>query len=102
MLIGDAAHAIVPFHGQGMNCAFEDCRVLDALLQKDDATAFARFEAARREDCEAIAAMALENYGEMRDTVLDPRFQRQKAAVAAAGAALSGTLHAALRHGDVP
>ena len=79
LLVGDAAHAIVPFHGQGMNCAFEDCRILDELLQQDPARAFSRFDNARREDCLAIAQMALENYGEMRDTVRDPRFQQQKA-----------------------
>jgi kynurenine 3-monooxygenase len=79
LLVGDAAHAIVPFHGQGMNCAFEDCRILDAILARAPATAFAQFEAQRREDCEAIATMALENYGEMRDTVRDEKFQRQKA-----------------------
>ena len=79
LLIGDAAHAIVPFHGQGMNCAFEDSRILDELLQSDPDGAFARFEAMRREDCLAIAQMALENYGEMRDSVREPRFQRQKA-----------------------
>jgi kynurenine 3-monooxygenase len=79
LLIGDAAHAIVPFHGQGMNCAFEDCRVLEALLTDDAPHAFAKFESARREDCLAIAQMALENYGEMRDTVRSPLFQRQKA-----------------------
>jgi kynurenine 3-monooxygenase len=78
VLIGDAAHAIVPFHGQGMNCAFEDCRILDALLAESPGDAFARFEAARRADTEAIAQMALENYAEMRDAVLDPRFQQQK------------------------
>ncbi len=78
VLIGDAAHAIVPFHGQGMNCAFEDCRILDAMLADHPGDAFARFEAARRADTEAIAQMALENYGEMRDAVLDPRFQLQK------------------------
>ncbi|HYP78942.1 MAG TPA: FAD-dependent monooxygenase, partial [Steroidobacteraceae bacterium] len=79
LLIGDAAHAIVPFHGQGMNCAFEDCRLLDAMLQEDPGHAFGRFANERREDCLAIAQMALENYGEMRDTVRDPRFQQQKA-----------------------
>ncbi|MGC4028355.1 MAG: NAD(P)/FAD-dependent oxidoreductase [Steroidobacteraceae bacterium] len=79
VLIGDAAHAIVPFHGQGMNCAFEDCRILDSLLATDPGHAFSRFEAGRRADCEAIAAMALENYEEMRSAVLDPLFQRQKA-----------------------
>jgi kynurenine 3-monooxygenase len=79
LLIGDAAHAIVPFHGQGMNCAFEDCRILDELLASDAVIAFSRFESLRREDTLAIAQMALENYGEMRDAVRDPRFQRQKA-----------------------
>jgi kynurenine 3-monooxygenase len=79
LLIGDAAHAIVPFHGQGMNCAFEDCRILDELLAASPADAFTRFAHSRRDDCLAIAQMALENYGEMRDAVRDPHFQRQKA-----------------------
>ncbi|RYG82475.1 hypothetical protein EON77_07255, partial [bacterium] len=79
LLIGDAAHAIVPFHGQGMNCAFEDCRLLDALLDEAPRDAFARFSAARPRDTEAIAAMAIENYEEMRDGVRDPSFQLQKA-----------------------
>jgi kynurenine 3-monooxygenase len=79
LLIGDAAHAIVPFHGQGMNCAFEDCRILDELLVDSPGRAFTRFAQVRRADCLAIAQMALENYGEMRDAVRDPLFQRQKA-----------------------
>ncbi|HEY4126982.1 MAG TPA: NAD(P)/FAD-dependent oxidoreductase [Gammaproteobacteria bacterium] len=81
LLLGDAAHAIVPFHGQGMNCAFEDCLVLDQCLasQGDDwQTVFAEFERLRRPNAEAIAAMALENYVEMRDAVRDPKFQLQK------------------------
>jgi kynurenine 3-monooxygenase len=80
LLVGDAAHAIVPFHGQGMNCAFEDCRVLDDLLEDHPAwgEAFARFDALRREDTAAIARMAVENYTEMRDTVRDPLFALQK------------------------
>ena len=80
LLVGDAAHAIVPFHGQGMNCAFEDCRVLDDLLgaTPDWATRFQRFDALRREDTAAIARMAVENYTEMRDTVREPRFALQK------------------------
>jgi len=80
LLIGDAAHAIVPFHGQGMNCAFEDCRVLDDLLtgSPDWETRFARFDALRREDTAAIARMAIENYTEMRDTVRNPSFALQK------------------------
>ena len=80
LLLGDAAHAIVPFHGQGMNAAFEDCRVLDELLERHDdwETLFAELERTRRPNTEAIAQMALENYVEMRDTVLDARFVRLK------------------------
>jgi kynurenine 3-monooxygenase len=81
LLLGDAAHAIVPFHGQGMNAAFEDCTVLDALLCRDPVwqTRFAEFERVRRPNTAAIAQMALENYIEMRDAVLDARFVRRKA-----------------------
>ncbi|HWM71054.1 MAG TPA: NAD(P)/FAD-dependent oxidoreductase [Steroidobacteraceae bacterium] len=81
LLLGDAAHAIVPFHGQGMNAAFEDCVVLDSLLDRFDdwAALFAEFERVRRPNTEAIAQMALENYTEMRDTVLDAGFVRRKA-----------------------
>lgn len=81
LLIGDAAHAITPFHGQGMNCAFEDCRELDLLLQQhnDWGDAFAAFERTRRPNTDAIADMAIENYQEMRDTVRHPKFQLQKA-----------------------
>jgi len=81
LLLGDAAHAIVPFHGQGMNAAFEDCSVLDELLAGgggDWQTLFAAFERARRPDAEAIAQMALENYAEMRDAVLDAAFVRRR------------------------
>jgi kynurenine 3-monooxygenase len=80
LLLGDAAHAIVPFHGQGMNAAFEDCVALDALLDRHDdwQALFAEFERARRPNTEAIAQMALENYAEMRDAVLDARFVRLK------------------------
>lgn len=77
VLIGDAAHAIVPFHGQGMNAAFEDCVELDRLIGRhgtDWARVAEQFESRRRADCLAIAEMALENYAEMRDLVRDPRF----------------------------
>jgi kynurenine 3-monooxygenase len=81
VLLGDAAHAMVPFHGQGMNCAFEDVAALDGLLSEhaDRADAFAAFEAERRPNAEAIQAMALENYVEMRDSVDDPAWRRQRA-----------------------
>ena len=80
LLMGDAAHAIVPFHGQGMNAAFEDCAVLDELLTRhpDGQRLFGEFERSRRPNTAAIARMALENYTEMRDTVLDARFVRRR------------------------
>ena len=77
LLIGDAAHAIVPFHGQGMNCGFEDTVVLADLLAesgRDTADAFAEFQRIRQPNANAIAAMALENYIEMRDSVADPHY----------------------------
>ena len=82
LLLGDAAHAIVPFHGQGMNAAFEDCVVLDELIDKlgdDWAVVFERLEDRRIRNADAIADMALENYLEMRDTVRDPKFALRKA-----------------------
>jgi kynurenine 3-monooxygenase len=80
LLLGDAAHAIVPFHGQGMNAAFEDCAELDALLDRHEGWEglFADFEATRRPNAAAIAQMALENYVEMRDTVREAGFLRRK------------------------
>jgi kynurenine 3-monooxygenase len=76
VLLGDAAHAMVPFHGQGMNCAFEDCVALAEAMDRHAtlAAAFAAFEAERRPNAAAIQAMALENYIEMRDLVDDPDF----------------------------
>ncbi len=81
LLLGDAAHAIVPFHGQGMNCAFEDCAELDRLMDEHHSWAglFEAFEHARRPNTDAIAQMALENYVEMREAVLDPEYRRKKA-----------------------
>lgn len=81
LLLGDAAHAIVPFHGQGMNAAFEDCLVLDTLLDGHDSweALFSDFERSRLPNTAAIAQMALENYVEMRDSVRDPAYLRRKA-----------------------
>jgi kynurenine 3-monooxygenase len=80
VLLGDAAHAMVPFHGQGMNACFEDCYELNRLLEAtgDWAHSFNSFEALRKPNTDAIAAMALENYVEMRDTVRDPKFMLRK------------------------
>ncbi len=80
VLIGDAAHAMVPFHGQGMNCAFEDCVALADLLQTqpDFERAFAAFQAERQPNAAAIQQMAMENYIEMRDLVDDAEFLLQR------------------------
>ncbi len=77
VLLGDAAHAIVPFHGQGMNCGLEDAVELAGLLAPgggDGAGVFETFQQRRKPNADAIAAMALENYIEMRDSVADPRY----------------------------
>ncbi len=78
-LIGDAAHAIVPFHGQGMNCCFEDCLEFESCLDvgTDWESCFREFYARRKPNTEAIAVKALENYVEMRDEVSDAHFQLQ-------------------------
>lgn len=80
VLLGDAAHAMVPFHGQGMNCAFEDCVALARHLDAGDglAAAFAAFEGERRPNALAIQAMALENYLEMRERVDDADYLLQR------------------------
>lgn len=80
LLIGDAAHAILPFHGQGMNCAFEDCVELDDLIEQsqDYSNVFRLFEQKRQINANAIADMAVENYVEMRDLVDDPEFLLRK------------------------
>ena len=80
-LIGDAAHAIVPFYGQGMNAGFEDCRVLNALLSdynNDLERTLPEFEKSRKPDTDAIAGLALDNFIEMRDLVADPEFLLRK------------------------
>ncbi|MDX2246589.1 MAG: NAD(P)/FAD-dependent oxidoreductase [Bacteroidia bacterium] len=80
-LIGDAAHAIVPFFGQGMNAAFEDCTVLNQCMEEhgsDWGKIFAEYQQLRKNNAEAIANMALENFVEMRDTVADERFLFRK------------------------
>ena len=80
-LIGDAAHAIVPFYGQGMNCGFEDCAVLDELIEKHGENwpeILANYEALRKPDGDAIADLAIANFTEMRDKTADPMFLLQK------------------------
>lgn len=83
-ILGDASHAIVPFFGQGMNSGFEDCRVLGDLLKKhksettDWEALFSEFNQERKENADAIADLALENFIEMRDKTADPMFQLKK------------------------
>jgi kynurenine 3-monooxygenase len=81
-LLGDACHAVVPFYGQGMNCAFEDCYVLDQCLEKhlpDLGKAMSEYEKLRINNANAIADLALQNFIEMRDLVADEDFLRFKA-----------------------
>jgi kynurenine 3-monooxygenase len=80
-LIGDAAHAIVPFFGQGMNCGFEDCRILDELIEKNDndwSAILQQYQQLRKPDGDAIADLAVNNFTEMRDRTADPKFLLQK------------------------
>ena len=82
IVVGDAAHAIVPFHGQGMNAAMESARALAAQLAAspdDVAGAFRRYETSRKPDTDAIARMALDNYVEMRAGVVDPDYVARRA-----------------------
>ena len=81
LLLGDAAHAIVPFYGQGMNASFEDVTVFDAILEKhkgDWETIFKVYEKSRKEDTDAIADLAIDNYYEMRDHVSNPIFKEKR------------------------
>src|SRR5204863_2139331 len=85
LLLGDSAHAMVPFYGQGMNCAFEDVRILDQLIGKALPPAlaggqshwkwtFEQYAALRKPNTNAIHDMAEENFYEMRDSTADPVF----------------------------
>lgn len=81
LLIGDAAHAIVPFYGQGMNAGFEDCRILNDLLSMHNENwdnVLKQFQALRKPDADAIAELAFTNFVEMRDLVADPEFLLRK------------------------
>ncbi|MFB0903341.1 MAG: NAD(P)/FAD-dependent oxidoreductase [Nonlabens sp.] len=79
-LIGDSAHAIVPFYGQGMNASFEDVVVFDEMLNQNEtwADAFTAFSTKRKPDADAIANLALDNFVEMRDSVANPNFQLKR------------------------
>ena len=82
LLIGDASHAMVPFYGQGMNCGFEDCYILNGLIDKLGTNSwdlvFEKFQKTRKRDTDAICQLAMENFIEMRDSVADPKFLLRK------------------------
>ncbi len=81
LFIGDAAHGILPFLGQGMNCGFEDCQLLDALLDHFDDNwhlAFKVFSEQRKIDTDAIAKLSLANYLEMRHKVVDKEYLKKR------------------------
>ncbi len=82
LIMGDAAHAIVPFYGQGMNASFEDVRVFDDILEElgddDWELLFEKFQHARVENTNAIADLAIDNFVEMQDKVNDPIFMKKR------------------------
>jgi kynurenine 3-monooxygenase len=81
VLLGDAAHAVVPFYGQGMNAAFEDCAVLNECLQRhgpNRAAALREYDALRKENADALADLAVENFIEMRDKTASRFFRLKK------------------------
>lgn len=82
LLIGDACHAMVPFYGQGMNCGFEDCFILDEIIEKYGTNAwelvFAKFQKVRKPNTDAICQLAMENFEEMKNDVADPKFILRK------------------------
>src|SRR5437762_2028516 len=92
-LVGDAAHAVVPFYGRGMNAAFEDCVVLDECLAEfpdNRERAFAEYFARRKENADALADLAVENFIEMRDKTASRTFRAKKKLDHALEAALPG------------
>ncbi|MCG8763387.1 FAD-dependent monooxygenase [Tenacibaculum finnmarkense] len=81
ILLGDAAHAIVPFYGQGMNASFEDITIFDAVLEEDLGdweTVFKTYEKARKENTDAIADLAIDNFQEMKNHVANPLFKEKR------------------------
>lgn len=81
LILGDAAHAVVPFYGQGMNASFEDVAVLDSIIDKHEGdweTIFKTYQSVRKADADAIGELAEENYYEMRDHVANPIFKKKR------------------------
>ena len=81
VLIGDSAHATVPFYGQGMNASLEDCRILDALLEKYGANlnkCFSEYSKIRKPNGDGLQSLSLHNFIVMRDKTANPKFLLQK------------------------
>jgi kynurenine 3-monooxygenase len=81
VLLGDAVHSVVPFYGQGMNAAFEDCAVLSECLDRhpgDQRAAFAEYQALRKPNTDVLADLSVENFHELRDTVRRPIVEARK------------------------
>ena len=81
ILVGDSAHATVPFYGQGMNCGFEDCRILDELLDEfgnDLEGCFEKYSEIRKPNGDGVQDLSMQNYVVMRDKTADPKFLLQK------------------------
>ena len=92
-LVGDAAHAVVPFYGQGMNAAFEDCVVLDECLERfsdNRDRAFSEYFHRRKKNADALADLAIGNFIEMRDKTASKTFRAKKKLDHALEAALPG------------
>ena len=84
ILIGDAAHAVVPFYGQGMNAAFEDCLLLEECIERhgaDLALAFAAFQARRKPDTDALASLSVRNFDEVRAGLVSPGYRMRELAL---------------------
>ncbi|MFJ5044122.1 FAD-dependent oxidoreductase [Streptomyces sp. NPDC088719] len=105
VLVGDAAHAVFPFYGQGMNAAFEDCAVLDACLAEHaPGDALAAFEARRRPHTDVLAELSARNFVELRDRVRSPVFLARKRIDLALARLIPGwrTLYAMVSHSSLP
>lgn len=108
VLLGDSAHAVVPFYAQGMNAAFEDCAVLDECLGRhpdDRAAAFAEYQDLRKRHTDALAEMSKENFRELRDRVRSPWLRARRKVDAVLGKALADRwvpLHARVTNTSIP
>ena len=81
LILGDAAHAVVPFYGQGMNASFEDVSVIDSIIDQHEGdweAIFKTYQKVRKADADAIGELAEENYYEMRDHVANPIFKEKR------------------------